>query len=206
MDPYPAGDDRDVPRRGSRPRAGASCGAALAFLTLASACAKPIAFDPAAIAAHPLLAGAPPGFLLGAATSAHQIEGGTHNDWTAWETGRYPDGSPHVLDGATAARAADSWNLWRSDVAALQLLGANVYRLGIEWSRLEPAPGVWDATAAARYREMFAGLRAAGIAPMVTLYHFTLPTWVADRGGWEWDGMPGALAAFAGRAGAAFGD
>ena len=88
-----------------------------------------------------MLAGAPRGFLLGAATSAHQIEGGTHNDWTEWEKGRYPDGTPHVADGASAARAADSWNFWRSDLAALQLLGANVYRLGVEWSRLEPSPG-----------------------------------------------------------------
>ncbi len=53
---------------------------------------------------------------------------------------------------------------------------------------------------------MFAALRAAHIAPMVTLYHFTLPTWIAARGGWEWAGTPAALAAFAGRAGAAFGD
>ena len=45
---------------------------------------------------------------------------------------------------------------------------------------------------------MFAGLRAAGITPIVTLYHFTLPTWVAARGGWDWDGAPAALAAFAG--------
>ena len=96
--------------------------------------------------------------------------------------------------------------MWRSDLAALQLLGANVYRMGIEWSRLEPVEGAWDAAAAARYREMFAALRAAHIAPMVTLYHFTLPTWVAARGGWEWAGAPAALAAFAGRAGAAFGD
>ena len=65
---------------------------------------------------------------------------------------------------------------------------------------------MWDEAAAARYREMFAGLRAAGITPIVTLYHFTLPTWVAARGGWDWDGAPAALAAFAGRAGAAFGD
>lgn len=153
-----------------------------------------------------MLAGAPPGFLLGAATSAHQIEGGTRNDWTEWEKGRYPDGRPHVADGGNTARAADSWNLWRSDLAALQLLGANVYRLGIEWSRLEPEPGAWDAAAAARYREMFAGLRAAGVTPFVTLYHFTLPPWVAARGGWDWEGAPAALAAFAGRAGAAFGD
>src|SRR5581483_8724 len=107
---------------------------------------------------------------------------------TEWEKGRYPDGAPHVVDGASAARAADSWNFWRSDLAALQLAGANTYRLGIEWSRLEPAEGAWDAVAAARYREMLHGLRAAGIAPMVTLYHFTLPLWVSARGGWEWDG------------------
>jgi beta-glucosidase len=152
-----------------------------------------------------MLAGAPPGFLLGAATSAHQIEGGTRNDWTEWEKGRYPDGRPHVADGGNTARAADSWNLWRSDLAALQLLGANVYRVGVEWSRLEPEPGVWDAAAAAHYHEMFAGLRAAGVAPFVTLYHFTLPPWVAARGGWDWEGAPAALAAFAARAGAAFG-
>jgi beta-glucosidase len=153
-----------------------------------------------------MLAGAPPGFMFGAATSAHQIEGGTHNDWTEWEKGFYPDGRPHVADGASAARAADSWNYWRSDVSALQRLGANTYRLGVEWSRLEPAPGAWDEAAAARYREMFAGLRAAGITPIVTLYHFTLPLWVSARGGWDWAGAPAALAEFAGRAGAAFGD
>ncbi|HEY6478136.1 MAG TPA: family 1 glycosylhydrolase, partial [Polyangia bacterium] len=78
-----------------------------------------------------MLEGASPGFLLGAATSAYQIEGGNHNDWTAWEKGRYPDGSPHVADGTDASRAADSWNLWRSDLADLQLIGANVYRMGI---------------------------------------------------------------------------
>jgi beta-glucosidase len=180
--------------------------AAVGLALTAAACARPITFDPAEIAASAPLAGAPRGFFLGAATSAHQIEGGTHNDWTDWEKGRYPDGTPHVADGASAARIADSWNFWRSDLAALQQIGANAYRLGVEWSRLEPTPGAWDEAAAARYREMFAGLRAAGITPIVTLYHFTLPTWVAARGGWDWDGMPVALAAFAGRAGAAFGD
>jgi beta-glucosidase len=179
---------------------------AAVVLCVASSCAKPLAFAPGDIEAHRMFADAPPGFFLGASTSAYQIEGGNHNDWTAWEGGRYPDGTPHVSGGASAARADDSWNLWRSDVAALQLAGANFYRLGVEWSRLEPAPGVFDQAAAARYREMFAALRAAHVTPMVTLYHFTLPPWVVARGGWEWPGAPAALAAFAGRAGAAFGD
>jgi beta-glucosidase len=179
---------------------------ALTVLAAAAGCGKPLAFAPEEVAAHRMLAGVRPGFLLGAATSAYQIEGGARNDWTLWEAGRYPDGRPHVADGASAARAADSWNLWRSDLAALETLGANVYRLGIEWSRLEPAPGVWDQAAAARYREMLAALRAARIEPLVTLYHFTLPLWVSSQGGWDWAGAPAALAAFAGRAGAAFGD
>ena len=152
-----------------------------------------------------MLDGAEPDFLLGAASSAYQIEGGNHNDWTTWETGHYPDGSPHVAGGASAARAADSWNLWRADLAALQLIGANTYRLGIEWSRLEPEEGAWDQAAAAHYQEMLQALVAAHVRPMVTLYHFTLPPWLARRGGWEWSGAPAAFAAFAARAGAAFG-
>jgi beta-glucosidase len=175
-------------------------------LLFALGCDAPVAFAPADVAAHKMLDGAPKGFFLGAATSAHQIEGGTRNDWTAWERGVYPDGKRHVAGGASAARAADSWNLWRQDVAALEQLGANMYRLGVEWSRLEPTEGAWDADAAARYREMFTALRAAKVEPMVTLYHFTLPPWIAARGGWDWEGTPAAIAAFAKRAGVAFGD
>jgi beta-glucosidase len=175
-------------------------------IVLAAACETPVEFSPADIAGHHMLEGAPRGFFLGVATSAYQIEGGNRNDWTDWEAGRYADGASHVAGGASATRAADSWNRWRQDVAAVQQLGANMYRLGVEWSRLEPTEGAWDAAAAARYREMFMALRAARVEPMVTLSHFTLPPWVAARGGWDWPGAPAALAAFAGRAGAAFGD
>jgi len=168
-----------------------------------------LTYQPQDIDQHVMLQGLGPGFLLGVASSAYQTEGGNHNDWTAWERTRYPDGRPHVADGATAARAADSWNLWRDDVRALEQLGANVYRLGVEWSRLEPADGAWDATAAAHYREILLALRAARphpIAPMLNLYHFTLPDWVVARGGWEWPGAPAAFAAFAARVADAFGD
>jgi beta-glucosidase len=58
----------------------------------ALACNPTVEFSPAQIAAHHMLEGAPRGFFLGAASSAHQVEGGTHNDWTEWERGRYPDG------------------------------------------------------------------------------------------------------------------
>ncbi|HEV3032420.1 MAG TPA: family 1 glycosylhydrolase, partial [Polyangia bacterium] len=113
-------------------------GAVVLLATLGAACDAPLAFSPGEIAAHHMLEGAPRGFFLGVATSAYQIEGGARTDWTAWETGRYLDGTPHVAGGASAARAADSGSLWRDVVAALGQLGANMYRLGVEWSRLEP--------------------------------------------------------------------
>jgi beta-glucosidase len=165
-------------------------------------------FDAAAVASHQPLAGLDRRFFLGVASSAYQTEGGNHNDWSGWEGQRFPDGRPHVADGATAARATDAWNGWRADVAAVQELGANMYRLGVEWSRLEPTEGAWDAEAAAHYREIFRALRTASpqpVTPMVNLWHFTLPRWVAARGGWEWAGAPQAFAAFAGRVAEAFG-
>ena len=171
-------------------------------------CRGRVTFSQAEIDAHPMLPGLTPKFLLGVATSAYQTEGGNHNDWTAWEAANYPDGSPHIAGGATATRAADSWNLWRKDVAALEELGANVYRLGVEWSRLQPRDGAWDAAAAAHYREMLLALRNGQprrIQPMLNLYHFTLPDWVVAHGGWEWEGAPAAFAAFASRVADAFG-
>jgi beta-glucosidase len=187
--------------------------AALAALTLTAgaACrrsADELQFDPQEVARNRPLAGLDARFFLGVASSAYQTEGGNHNDWSAWEPGRFADGRPHVADGATAARAADAWNLWPQDVRAVQELGANMYRLGVEWSRLEPAEGAWDEAAAAHYAEVLRALRAARpqpVTPMLTLWHFTLPAWVAARGGWEWPGAPAAFAAFAARVADRFG-
>jgi beta-glucosidase len=183
-------------------------GVLLLCVPLASAC-RSARFDPSEIDRHAPLRDVPRGFLLGVATSAYQIEGGNQNDWTDWERGSYRDGSPHVEGHATATITADSWNRFASDVAAIETLGANLYRLGIEWSRLEPQEGVWDGAAVARYREILIALRQAtphAIKPMLNLYHFTLPRWVAERGGWEWPGAVPAFAAFAARAGESFGD
>jgi beta-glucosidase len=133
----------------------------------------------------------PTEFLIGCATSSHQIEGGQRNDWTRWEDA----GKTRDRSGA----ACDSWNRWREDLRCLKELGANAYRFSVEWSRLEPEEGAWDVAAAARYREMLQEMRAAGLRTMMTLFHFTLPLWVADRGGVEWAGGEEAFARFASR-------
>lgn len=138
----------------------------------------------------------PPGFLLGTATAAHQIEGGLDNDWTDWERGFHADGSPHIKDRTVSGTACDSWNRFGEDVGLMRHLGANAYRFSVEWSRLEPAEGQWNDEAAERYLSWARTLREAGIEPMVTLNHFTLPRWVATQGGWMSDRTIDLLAAF----------
>jgi beta-glucosidase len=118
----------------------------------------------------------PPGFLWGAATSAHQVEGGnTLNDWWDWEqAGRVPQSS-----GA----ACDHWNRFREDFDLAHALRHNAHRFSVEWSRIEPEPGRFSDDAVAHYRSVIAALAMRGIAPVVTLHHYTLPRWLARRGG-----------------------
>jgi beta-glucosidase len=128
----------------------------------------------------------PAGFRWGAATSAHQAEGGTtNNNWTAWEQTTRQDGRPGIFTGESCGAAADHWNRFAADVGLMADLGLDTYRFSVEWSRVEPAEGRFDGAALARYRSWCEQLRAAGIEPLVTLHHFTEPLWITERGGWE---------------------
>lgn len=119
--------------------------------------------------------GLPP-FLWGAATSAHQVEGGQTNDWTRWEeAGKVPERSGNAMG---------HWQAFEQDLSYLSQMGLNAYRFSLEWSRIEPERGRFDPTARDRYRAMVDACRARGIEPVLTLYHFTLPLWFADAGGW----------------------
>jgi beta-glucosidase len=168
-------------------------------LALLAGCSERPSFDPARVNAAPIGKGLPRGFLLGTSTASHQIEGGNENDWTAWERASFPDGTPHIKDRSVSGPAADSWNRFDEDVKSMKQLGSNAYRFGVEWSRLEPTPGVWNTEAFERYRQWAHTLRVQGIEPMVTLYHFTLPNWVAESGGWENPATLDAFERFAGR-------
>lgn len=135
----------------------------------------------------------PPGFLWGAATAAHQVEGDSHNnDWWDWE------GQPGRIHDGTRSGAAAEWWAGRAeeDLALAAALGQNAHRLGLEWSRLEPEPGQWDEDAFERYQQMLRAARGHGMTTMVTLYHFTLPRWAAVAGGWLWDELPARFERF----------
>jgi beta-glucosidase len=147
----------------------------------------------------------PPGFLMGASTAAHQVEGGNENDWTEWERATFPDGTPHIRDRTQSGLACDSYRLFDEDLRLLKELGANAYRFSVEWARLEPAEGVWNQEAADHYRSWLEKLSAAGIKSMVTLYHFTLPRWVSADGAWQSDRTIDRIVAYTRRAAEAFG-
>ena len=76
--------------------------------------------------------------------------------------------------------ATFSWTHFDKDLAALKKIGVNHYRFGIEWGRVEPKPGEFNEAAIRQYATMARKLRAAGIEPVVTLWHFTFPSWLYD--------------------------
>ena len=130
----------------------------------------------------------PKKFLWGAATSAHQVEGGNHNDWTEWEKSpkRIADLKRRGLDPEEyiSGKAADHYHRFREDFDIARSLGHNAHRFSIEWSRVEPEEGKFNEKEIEHYREVIKALRERGMEPFVTLWHWTLPIWFAQKGGW----------------------
>lgn len=120
----------------------------------------------------------PPGFLWGGATSSHQVEGhNTNSDWWAWEQ------SGHVAEPSGAA--ADHYNKFRHDFDLAQQLGHTAQRFSLEWSRIETSEGVWSDAGLEHYSQVIAALHERGMEPVVTVFHYTLPQWLAEKGGLE---------------------
>jgi beta-glucosidase len=140
----------------------------------------------------------PPGFLWGAATSPHQVEGGNvASDWWAREDlvpGMQPSGD-----------ACDSYHRYRQDMELLAGSGCNAYRFGIEWARVEPRPGQFSQAALGHYRRMIDAALELGLNPVVTLHHFSSPQWFARRGGWLADDAANRFAAYVTKAAAILG-
>ena len=75
-----------------------------------------------------------------------------------------------------------SWSNFDRDLEALKKIGVTHYRFSVEWARVEPEPGRYNEAAIRRYAEMARKLKAAGIEPVVTLWHFTFPSWLVTKG------------------------
>lgn len=126
----------------------------------------------------------PKDFLWGAATASAQIEGG-------WDCGGR---TPSIWDVAPAGKvhndetchtACDHYHRWREDVALMKELGLKSYRFSVSWSRIIPQEGTVNEEGLKFYSDLVDALLEAGIEPLVTLYHWDLPLWMHEKGGWK---------------------
>jgi beta-glucosidase len=121
----------------------------------------------------------PDGFLWGAATASHQVEGGNvNNHYWEWE---HAEHSPFA---ESSGDAVDHYHRWREDLDLLAGAGFTAYRFSLEWSRIEPEEGEFSRAALDHYRRMLDGCRERGLAPVLTLCHFSTPRWFHHDGSW----------------------
>jgi len=122
----------------------------------------------------------PKGFLWGAASAAHQVEGNNVN-CDSWlmehlDPTEYKEPS---LD------TCDHYHRYPQDLALFASLGWNAYRFSIEWARIEPEEGYFSNAITDHYRRMLAACHENNIAPVVTFQHNTSPRWLISSGGWQ---------------------
>ena len=122
----------------------------------------------------------PSGFLWGAATAAHQIEGNNVAS-DLWEKEYAPDTTIKEPSGD----ACDSYNRFEEDIQLLADAELNTYRFSLEWARIEPVQGVISNAQLLHYRRMIEACQNRGVEPFVTLHHFSNPAWFTHNGGWK---------------------
>ena len=162
-------------------------------------------------------------FLWGAATSAHQVEGGNVNNWSEWEkknaerlagkAGKEWEiwqqdkfSEMFQAENYISGRACDHYNRFEEDFDLAQAGGHNAHRFSIEWSRIEPEEGKFDEKEIEHYRKVLLALRERGLEPFVTLWHWTHPLWVEEFGGPENKKFAEYFARYAKKLAESFGD
>ncbi len=140
-------------------------------------------------------------FLMGAATAAHQVEGGNiHSDYWAMEHMAHSTFNEPSLD------AVDHYNRYEEDIRLMAQAGLSAYRFSIEWARIEPEEGKFDEAEIAHYRNVLECCHANHMTPVVTMMHFTSPVWVIQNGGWESERTVLAFARYCGYVAERLGD
>lgn len=146
----------------------------------------------------------PNDFLWGASTASYQVEGGNVNDWSEWELANAKklarSAAKHlswlpawkrIRDDAqdpanyVSGKGVDHYRRYEEDFDLLKKLHMNSFRFGIEWSRIEPEEGAWNLEAIQHYHRYLKALRARRITPIMTIWHWTMPTWFTAKGGFE---------------------
>ena len=123
-------------------------------------------------------------FMWGAASAAYQVEGAYNEDgrgmgiWDALSEG-------HVKHGDNGNVASDHYHRYKEDVAIMKRLGLKAYRFSVSWPRIQPQEGKRNEKGIRFYQNLVQELLDAGITPMCTLFHWNLPVWLHEKGGWR---------------------
>lgn len=144
----------------------------------------------------------PDNFLWGASTASHQIEGNTYNQWTVWELENAQSLAKQaekrfgglanwarIKDEASdpnnyvSGEGVDHYHRYEEDLDIVKSLNLNAFRFSVEWSRIEPQEGKWDEREIEHYRRYIKAIRARGLEPMLGLWHWTMPVWFTEKGG-----------------------
>jgi beta-glucosidase len=150
----------------------------------------------------------PPGFIIGSATAAYQVEGAAHEDGrgpSIWDTFSHTPGK--IVGGHTGDVADDHYHRLDSDLDLMQRMGLEAYRFSVAWSRVQPlGSGRVNDLGLGFYQRLVDGLLARGIRPIATLYHWDLPQPLEDAGGWPARDTAYRFADYAAIMGEALGD
>ena len=143
----------------------------------------------------------PKGFYWGVGTSSYQIEGAWNEDGkgvSIWDT--YTHKPSNIKNNDNGDVANDHYHRYKEDVALIKDIGANAYRFSIAWPRIFPeGTGQPNSKGLDFYNRLVDELKAAGIEPFVTLYHWDLPQTLQDKhGGWKSKETAKAFADYAG--------
>lgn len=121
----------------------------------------------------------PKDFLFGTATSGFQIEGSnTNSSWFNWVN------EGNIQESLKKHLFCDHWNRIDEDIDLIKKMNSKVYRMSIEWSRIEPRENEFDNKAINHYKYEIKKLIDNGIKPMITLHHFSNPIWFENKGAW----------------------
>ncbi|WP_026389176.1 glycoside hydrolase family 1 protein [[Acholeplasma] multilocale] len=124
----------------------------------------------------------PEGFLWGASSSAYQVEGGWDQGGKGMSVQDLHKGTDEITDFKVTS---DFYNHYKEDIAMMKEMGFKSYRFSIAWTRIIPdGDGEINQEGIDFYNDVINELIAAGIEPIVTMYHFDLPLALEEKGGW----------------------
>lgn len=146
----------------------------------------------------------PKNFFWGASTSSHQVEGGTVNQWSEWELANAKEQAQTAHrrlsevpnweriktraqdpNNYVSGRGVEHYKRYEQDFDLLKELNLNSFRFSIEWSRIQPKEGEFDDKEIEHYKRYIKALRVRGIEPFLNIWHWTMPTWFTEKGGFE---------------------